>query len=164
MVVHLAWYWAIALDAAAWAGWGLATGYAAHRLAPARVDHDTWFTRPRRWEHDGRTYRRLLRVHRWQRRLPEAGAVFTGGTDKRRVGGRSTATLGSYAAETRRAELAHWWGVAVTPLFALWNPPGLFAAMVAYAVVANVPCIASLRHNRLRLGRVLARRARRGDG
>jgi glycosyl-4,4'-diaponeurosporenoate acyltransferase len=48
------------------------------------------------------------------------------------------------------------------PIFALWNPAALMAAMVAYAVVANLPCLVVQRYNRGRLLRVLARRERRG--
>ncbi|GAC1479296.1 MAG: hypothetical protein NVS1B12_16420 [Acidimicrobiales bacterium] len=157
--MHLGWARALALDCGAWAIWGLASGWTLHRVGSDRLDHDTWLTRARRWERGGRTYRRWFRVHRWQRRLPEAGAVFRRGRDKRVVGGRATPVLQMYAAETRRAEYVHWLGVAVAPLFALWNPAGLTVAMVAYAGVANLPCIVSLRANRLRVLGVLARRA-----
>jgi glycosyl-4,4'-diaponeurosporenoate acyltransferase len=54
----------------------------------------------------------------------------------------------------------HWAVLAIVPVFALWSPPLLFAAMVAYGVVANVPCIAVQRFNRARIVRVLARRER----
>ena len=43
-------------------------------------------------------------------------------------------------------------------VLALWNPPGLFAAMVVFAVVANVPCLIIQRYNRARIARILARR------
>ena len=45
----------------------------------------------------------------------------------------------------------HWLILAATPAFALWNPPGLFVAMVVFALVANVPCLVVLRYNRARL-------------
>ena len=156
--MHLRWVIAVAVDCVGWATWGLASGWALHHVGFDRLDRETWLTRPRRWERAGRTYRRWFLVHRWQRRLPEAGAVFRGGRDKRTVGGRSTAVLRAYAAETRRAEYVHWLGVAVAPLFSLWNPTGLTAAMLGYAAVANLPCVVSLRFNRLRVLRVLARR------
>jgi glycosyl-4,4'-diaponeurosporenoate acyltransferase len=144
-------------DAAVWAGWSAAVGYAAHRLPPSRLDHDGWLTRPRRWERGGRCYERLG-VRRWKDRLPEAGAAFRGGTSKRALPGRTDGDLARFAVETRRAELVHWAVPVVTPLFSLWNPPGLVAAMAAYAVLANVPCIAIQRYNRARIARVLERR------
>jgi len=163
VLAHPRWYAALAVDVVALTVWGAVTGYLVHRLPAARLDHDTWLTRPRSWERDGRTYRRLLRVRRWQRRLPEAGRVFGGGIDKRRLGGGGDAMLEAYAVETRRAELVHWLGLCLIPVFVLWNPPGLVAAMVAYGLAANVPCLVSLRSNRLRLERVLAGRRRRAS-
>ena len=157
-LLRLEWPVAVAADCGAWAVWGVVTGRVLHRTAADRLDRETWLSRPRSWERNGRVYRRILRVHRWQRRLPEAGALFGGGVDKRRVGGRSTRALRTYARETRRAEYVHWLGLVVTPLFALWNPAGLLAVMAVYAGVANLPCIVSLRSNRLRVLGVLARR------
>ena len=55
----------------------------------------------------------------------------------------------------------HWAIPLVTPLFALWNPAWLVGAMVAYAVVANAPCLIVQRYNRGRLLRVLTRRNER---
>ena len=42
------------------------------------------------------------------------------------------------------------------PAFGLWNPWWLWAGQAAYAVTANVPCIAVQRYNRARLGHVVA--------
>ena len=75
--------------------------------------------------------------------------------------GRRTVTradLGRYLVETRRGELAHWAIMAAAPLFLLWNPWTIWLLMVAYAVVANLPCIVIQRYNRARLLRILKRR------
>lgn len=162
MIVHRAWPAVVGLDVVAWAAWGFASGWFVHRMAPARLDHDSALTRARSWEGNGRLYRRALRVRSWQRRLPEGGGAMFGGVDKRRVGGASTDALERYVIETRRAEYVHWLGVGVAPAFGLWNPPGLWMSMVLYAAVANVPCIVSLRTNRFRLVAVLSGRRRRG--
>lgn len=143
--------------------WGLihaGTGYLVHRLPARRFDHDTWLTRGRRFEAGGRFYVAALRIKRWKHLLPEAGALFAGGFDKRHLRGRDAASLATYARETRRAELGHWLAAAGAPLFFLWNPWWAGVAMVAYAAVANGPCIASQRYNRLRLARVAEARAR----
>ena len=68
-----------------------------------------------------------------------------------------------FVRETRRAELGHWWALACSPLFVLWNPPLAAALLVAYGVLANLPFILIQRYNRLRTQSVLARLARRGS-
>jgi glycosyl-4,4'-diaponeurosporenoate acyltransferase len=147
----------VVLDALAWAGWSAAVGYAAHRLPLCLLDHDGPVTRLRRWERGGRVYERLG-IRRWKDRLPEFGAVFRGGTSKRSLPSRGPAVLARFTAETRRAEFVHWAIPLLTPVFALWNPAWLFGGMVAYAVLANAPCLVVQRYNRGRLERVLARR------
>ena len=155
-LVHLADPVAVVVDVVAWGLVHAGTGYAAHRLPPAHLVSDGWLLRPRRFERDGRTYERL-RIRRWKDRLPEAGALFAGGLSKRRVpGGR--AGLIRFAAETRRAELGHWWALGASPLFLLWNRPLAAALLVAYGVTVNLPFIAIQRYNRLRVSRVLAAR------
>lgn len=156
--MSLDWPAAVGVDCGAWALWGLSTGWSARRLGSKQLGRDTWLTRPRSWERGGRFYRRWLRVGRWQRFLPEAGAVWFGGVDKRHLGGRSTPALQSYAEETRRAEYVHWLGLTAGPVFMIWNPAGLAAVMIAYAIVANGPCLVSLRANRLRILVLLSRR------
>lgn len=148
------------IDAGVWATWSVLVGYRAARLPLARLAEDGWLTKPRSWERDGRFYERF-RIVRWKDRLPEAGSTFKGGSSKRSLPGRSDDDLRSFAAETRRAELVHWQIMAITPVFLFFNPPFLVVAMVAYAVVANVPFIAIQRYNRLRILRILDRRAAR---
>lgn len=147
----------IAVDAAAWAGIQSAAGYGVHRISVARLDHDTWATRPRRWEGGGAFYTDRLRIRRWKGSLPEAGAVFAGGFDKAQLGPRSAEHLRRHVIETRRAEIGHWLALLPAPLFWRWNPRWLAVVMTAYAAAINGPCIAAQRYNRLRLQRVLDR-------
>lgn len=144
-------------DAAVWTAWSAAVGYACHRIPAERLAADTWLTRLRPFERDGRVYERLG-IRRWKDRLPEAGDLFPGGVSKRRLPGRDADGLRRFAAETRRAELVHWLVPAITPVFALFNPPPLTAAMVVYAGAANLPFVAVQRYNRARVQRVLAAR------
>jgi glycosyl-4,4'-diaponeurosporenoate acyltransferase len=150
----------VAADAALWAAWSAAAGYAAHRIPARRLATDGPLTRLRAVERDGRAYERL-RIRRWKDRLPELGAAFPGGVSKRGLRSGDSADLRRFVAETRRAELVHWTIPAIVPVFALWNPGLLMAAMVAYAAIANLPCLVVQRYNRARLLRVLARRERR---
>lgn len=146
----------------AWAAIQSATGYGVHRLHLTRLDHDTWVTRCRRWERGGAFYVEQLRIRRWKRLLPEAGAVFAGGFDKGRLGSRSAEHLRHHVIETRRAEIGHWLALLPTPLFWRWNPRWLAIVMSLYALVINGPCIAAQRYNRLRLQRVMDRLERQG--
>jgi glycosyl-4,4'-diaponeurosporenoate acyltransferase len=148
---------AVLADCVAWAVIGTATGYAWHRVPAARLGHDGPITRPRRFERGGRWYEQRWRIRAWKRHLPEAGGLFRDGYSKRTLRSGAGAALDRFRIETRRAELTHWCVVVWTPVFVLWNPLPLFGAMVAYALIANGPCIAAQRYNRARLDRVLAR-------
>ena len=148
----------VAVDVGAWAFFHASTGYLVHRLPARRFERDTRLTRARRFEAGGRLYTRVLRIRRWKGRLPEAGALFAGGFDKKRLRGSSVEDLRTFARETRRAELGHGLAAAAAPLFFLWNPPAVGVVMLVYAVAANGPCIAAQRYNRLRLLRILQRR------
>lgn len=150
----------VAADAGVWAGWSAVVGYVAHRLPVDRLAQDGPLTRLRAVERDGRVYEQL-RIRRWKDRLPELGGVFPGGVSKRALRTGASADLRRLVVETRRAELVHWAIPAIVPVFAVWNPAALMAAMAAYAVLANLPCLVVQRYNRGRLLRVLAGRERR---
>ena len=147
------------VDVAAWAAFHAATGYAAHRLNERRLSSDGWLLRPRRFEVAGRWYRRRLRIGRWKDRLPEAGDLFAGGVSKRELVSPDDDGLEAFVRETRRAELGHWWAMACSPLFVLWNPPLAAALLIGYGVVANLPFIVIQRYNRFRIHALLERRS-----
>lgn len=142
---------AVALNVGAAVGASFAAGYWAHRLPPARLVRDGPVLRLRRLEAGGTVYRRLG-VHRWKRYLPEAGDYFRGGQSKRRLPGFGAGALRRFAAETRRAERAHWAALAlVIGVPALWNRPPGVVLMALYGVAANAPCIVVQRYNRARI-------------
>lgn len=149
----------LALNIAVWVLAQGLSGYAVHRLDPARLQHDGPLLRLRAVEEGGRVYARRLRIHRWKDRLPEAGDLFAGGVSKRHL--PPDRSLEDFAVETRRAERGHWLSLVVVPLFPIWNPPLGVALMVAYGVLVNLPFIAIQRYNRARVARILARRANR---
>jgi glycosyl-4,4'-diaponeurosporenoate acyltransferase len=149
---------AVVVSSIAGAAIGVVSGWAVSRIPLRRLQHDTWLTRPRRFEDGGRFYERRLRIRRWKDRLPDAGGVFRGGVSKRHLGGVSDAALERFAAETRRAELVHWVNAVAGALFLVWCPWALGMAMVAFGLVAHLPFVAIQRSNRARVGRVLAAR------
>ena len=147
--------WSVAvLNAVAWGGWSAAAGYLAHRRPTSAFAKDRALYRLRGFER-GDLYERRLRIKRWKDRLPEAGALFTGGFSKRSVRTKDRATLERFVIETRRAEWAHWLIIGATPFFLIWNPWWVEPFMVLYALVANLPCLLVQRYNRGRLERLL---------
>jgi glycosyl-4,4'-diaponeurosporenoate acyltransferase len=65
--------------------------------------------------------------------------------------------------ETRRAELGHWWAMACSLLFVLWNPPLPAVLLMGYGVLVNLPFILIQRYNRFRTQAILERLSRRGS-
>jgi glycosyl-4,4'-diaponeurosporenoate acyltransferase len=156
--------WTVLVDCAVWALWGTAVGLAAHRAGVDSFGHDSWLTRLRGCERDGRWYERRLHIKAWKDIVPEAGALFGKGFSKRRLMSGSIDHLHRFMIETRRAEVTHWIVLAIAPLFILWNPWGLAIVMCVYAVIANGPCIIIQRYNRGRLVRVIGRTTRQSEG
>jgi glycosyl-4,4'-diaponeurosporenoate acyltransferase len=151
--------WAALVGGTMWAILGVVTGYVMHRMPVGRFDHDTFLTRLRPSEADGRIYERRLAIRRWKRWLPEGGDVFEGGFNKRHLGRRDTSNLQRFVVETRRAEMTHWVVMFYGPLFWLWSSWWMGGVMVVFGVVSNVPCLVTQRYNRARLLRVLRRRS-----
>jgi glycosyl-4,4'-diaponeurosporenoate acyltransferase len=147
----------ILVDVVAWGAFHALTGYAAYRLDDQRLAHDGSLLHQRPFEDDGRWYRRRLRIHRWKDRLPDAGDLFRGGMSKRQLPAYDIGGLETFARETRRAELAHWWALFCGPLFIFWNPPFAAALLIAYGVLVNLPFIAIQRYNRFRIAALLER-------
>jgi glycosyl-4,4'-diaponeurosporenoate acyltransferase len=123
----------------------------------------TWFNPagahpPHRGE---RFYERILRIKRWKDRLPDAARWFGGGFAKGTLAADDPDYLRRFVRETRRGELCHWVALGFAPVFFLWNPWWADVIMLAYALVANLPCIFVQRYNRARLQRVFFRRTRK---
>lgn len=161
MLIGLSPVAAVVVDVVAWAVVGTAIGFGLHKVRAERFADDSWLTRLRGFESDGRWYEDHLHIKAWKSRLPEAGALFKDGFSKRSLAAGSQDHLARFVLETRRAELTHWGVLAVAPFFALWNPWGLTLVMWVYAMLANVPCVLIQRYNRARLLRILAK-GRRG--
>jgi glycosyl-4,4'-diaponeurosporenoate acyltransferase len=138
-------------------GWPIihvSIAFATLRLPPRLFVEDTWLTAPRSWEHDGRLYREKLAIRKWKYLLPD-GAPWLGGFAKKRLRERGPDYFVQFLAETRRAEVAHWFTLVCLPVFYLWNPSWARWVMTAYALAANLPCILVQRSNRFALERVV---------
>jgi glycosyl-4,4'-diaponeurosporenoate acyltransferase len=138
----------------------LVIGYAGHRMPDRWFDRESWLTRARRFEDDGRFYVRVLRIKRWKDALPEAGALFAGGFDKKHLRATDVRYLLTHARETRRAELVHWLHAGTGLPLLLWNPVPVAAAVSVAMVLFDTPFIAAQRYNRIRLARIVRLRTR----
>ena len=88
--------------------------------------------------------------------MPEFGAVC-GGESKKQLPGIDRESLGRYLIEVRRAEWVHW--LACTPVVVLYffNPWWLAVLWTVFVVFVNGIFIVIVRHNRVRLLRILER-------
>ncbi|MFP4522721.1 MAG: glycosyl-4,4'-diaponeurosporenoate acyltransferase, partial [Fibrobacterota bacterium] len=100
-------------------------------------------------------YERYFGVKKWKGKLPDGAALFAAGFKKGTVKSFNRDFLTKYASETCRGEAVHWAVIACAPLFFLWNYTWAGWVMIAYALMANLPCIISQRYNRLRIMRML---------
>lgn len=149
---------AIGVISLVWLAIGLVTGSIGHRIPARLLGHDTWLTRPRAFERQGRFYSARLGIQGWKDRLPEAGGLFRGGFSKRHIRNRSTANLVRFVTETRRAEYVHWMNIIAGALFLLFLPAWAGFAMVVFALMVHLPFVCIQRYNRARLVRTLERR------
>lgn len=145
--------WVVALNVLGWPviqlglAWGWTRVPTAWLKAPAALP----------FERGGRFYARAFAIRRWKDRLPDGASWIGGGFAKARLRQRSPDYLRRFIVETWRGELCHWCAFAFVPLFFLWNPWWGDLVIVAYALLANLPCILVQRYNRARMQEALKR-------
>lgn len=153
MPIELPVLWIVVLNVAGWPiiQLGLAWGF-------TRMPVD-WFRDPGSfgWEWGGRFYEWAFGIKHWKGRLPDAARWFGGGFAKGEMKSTDPAYLRRFIVETRRGELCHLCAFLFVPVFFLWNPWWGDCVMLAYALLANLPCVIAQRYNRIRLRRLLAR-------
>lgn len=154
MPIELPIAWVVVLNVAGWPVIQFGLAWLFTRMP------ETWFDPPSpgAWERGGRFYERVFAIKRWKDHLPDAALWFGVGFAKTTLTGLDPAYLRRFIRETWRGELCHWSAMGCAPLFFLWNPVWADVVMVAFALVANLPCVLAQRYNRLRFQRVLARR------
>ena len=100
-------------------------------------------------------YESLLHIRAWKSLLPDAGGWFVGGFAKQELKSRQPDYLRQFLEETCRGEWSHFIVMIFAPLFFLFNPPWAGWVMLAYGLLANLPCILVQRYNRRRLAAVI---------
>lgn len=155
MLIELPIGWIIVLNVGGWLAIQMGLAWAFTRMPVAWFNPGTGFT----WERGGRFYESVFRIKAWKDWLPDAARWFGGGFAKGSLAGKQHDYLQRFVRETWRGELCHWLAVGCAPVFFLWNPWWGDIIILAYALLANLPCILAQRYNRSRFQRVLARRS-----
>ena len=161
MTFHLPSVWTIALDFVVWLVIHLGVSMSVAKIKPDAFDPESWLYRGRSWERKGKIYKAFLGVKKWKRVLPDGAAVFKSGFRKRHLKNGDALYIQRFILETCRAELAHWVIFVFSFVFFIWNDWWVGMIMVAYALIANMPCIIAQRYNRARLRRFDRRCAER---
>jgi glycosyl-4,4'-diaponeurosporenoate acyltransferase len=154
VLIELPTAWVIVLNVAGWPVIQIGLAWVFTRM-PAR-----WFNPglTSRWERSAGFCERVLLIRHWKDHLPDAARWFAGGFAKGTLLARNDDYLRRFIRETWRGELCHWVAMAFAPVFFLWNPCWAGMIMVAYALVANLPCILVQRYNRGRIQRMITSR------
>ncbi len=147
--------WTVVLCFAGWFLFQLAVALVCLKLPKEMLSPDGFLFRERGWEHGGRVYRRLFRVHRWKHLLPDGAAVTRGGYRKRRLTDFSKGNLDRFLMESCRAELTHLLAILPFWVFGFIGPPSMVVYMLLYALAVNLPCVIVQRYNRPRVRSIL---------
>ena len=146
--------WLVVIDIAIVAGVSIGMGAVAPRWPDRWLTRDLFPLTLQPWETPA--FYRRLGTGRLARRLPELGATFGGESKSQLPGGRRDDLL-AYLREVRRAEWVHWISIASSLLLFAFNPWWLALAFVVVVTAGNTPFVLVLRHNRLRIRRIIDR-------
>lgn len=132
----------------------IAVAVISNRIGDRHFSPESFWLRTRKWEKGGEFYKRVFKVHKWKRLLPDGARVHKKGFRKKSLNSHDPEYLKAFIAETGRAETIHWLQIAPFWIFGLWSPPIVIWLMLGYALIVNTPCIIAQRYNRPRLIRV----------
>lgn len=149
--------WTIIIDVVAWAFFHLLVSVFCFLVPLRYFQRSSSLFKIAAWENSGHLWQRLFCVKKWKGAVPDGARLFKFGYEKKALHGFDNDTLQRFAAETKRAELAHWLSILPAPLFFFWNPVWAGWVMILYALFFNVPFIIVQRYNRARLEMILER-------
>jgi glycosyl-4,4'-diaponeurosporenoate acyltransferase len=102
-------------------------------------------------------YEEFLLIKQWKNLLPDGASWIGGAFKKSQLRATDREYLHRFIMETWRGELCHGCALLFVPVFFLWNPWWGNCVILAYAMIANLPCIIAQRYTRIRLRHLLAR-------
>lgn len=152
MVLDLPMAWVVSLNVLLWPAIQMLLAWVFTRLPVG------WFNPPASFPGESAAvYDDVFRVKRWKNMLPDGAEWIGGAFTKREMKTLDPEYLQRFIVETWRGELCHYCAFLFVPVFFLWNPWWGNGVILAYAIIANLPCIIALRYNRIRLRQLLAR-------
>ncbi len=146
------------LYTALWIIFQFGAAFIALRIIPdSFYRYDKGIFKPFAFEKNGQIYRRLFRVHRWKKYLPDGAAISKKGYRKKKLPPPQPDNLEKFLLESCRAEMTHL--IAIFPfwVFIFIGSPLIVVLMLIYALLINLPCIIAQRYNRPRLARLLSK-------
>ncbi|MCV9886558.1 glycosyl-4,4'-diaponeurosporenoate acyltransferase CrtO family protein [Metabacillus halosaccharovorans] len=149
--------WTIIIDVVAWVFFHLLVSVFCFLVPLRYFQRSSSLFKIAAWENSGHLWQRLFCVKKWKGAVPDGARLFKFGYEKKALHGVDNNTLQRFAAETKRAELAHWLSILPAPLFFFWNPVWAGWVMILYALFFNIPLIIVQRYNRARLEMILDR-------
>lgn len=105
----------------------------------------------RKWEHGGEIYKRIFKVNRWKKFLPDGGSIVKNGYGKKYMLDFSQENLERFLTESCRSEAAHFLAILPFWIFGFFAPGYVVLIMLVYSLAVNLPCIIVQRYNRPRI-------------
>ncbi|HSN94807.1 MAG TPA: hypothetical protein VLR89_07080 [Anaerolineaceae bacterium] len=119
---------------------------------------ESFFFKSHPFEKDGRVYNDIFQVYRWKHLLPDGSKVWKKrGFKIKSLDSFSEENLERFLIESVRSETTHWLAIFPFWLFGFFAPPIVPFILLAYGLIANLPCIIAQRYNRPRVQRQLQR-------
>ncbi|MBN1298484.1 MAG: glycosyl-4,4'-diaponeurosporenoate acyltransferase [Actinobacteria bacterium] len=155
MVFQLSHFWLIFLNILTWIIIHLGISYACTKIPLSSFNRNNWLYRIKKCERQGKLYLHFFKIKSWKNMIPDGAKLFRGGFPKKNLESCDSRYLNKFMLETCRGELTHWLQILPAGIFFLWNVWWSGLIMIAYALIANIPCILLQRYNRARLIRVI---------
>jgi len=126
-------------------------------LIPAGVFNIKAWRKVFGFEKNGAFYEYYLKISLWKDLIPQFSKMFHFGYKKDKIPVKDMAHYEMFVIETIRAEITHILLMLFSPLYYTVIPSNWAAFSVVASVIANIPCIAIQRYNRIRILKILAR-------
>jgi len=125
-----------------------------NKINDNKFDPDSFLLKTREWEDNGLFYKRVFKITKWKRFLPDGARTHKSGFTKSNLKNTDSEYLKKFIAETGRSEIFHWLQILPFWIFGLMGPFFVVWVMLGYALLVNMPCIIAQRYNRPRLVRL----------
>ena len=126
-------------------------------LFPSQFFDIKFWRKTFKFEKNGAFYEYYLKISLWKDLIPQFSKMFHFGFKKDRIPVKDIAHYELFVIETIRAEITHILLIVFSPLYYTVIPKNWAAFYVIASVIANIPCIAIQRYNRIRILKIISR-------